>query len=120
MLRLIVTLTVALAASASFAQQRPYEVDTDRAGFELSLRDVIMPNGAAGTTIFKLCASCDSIGMPVHAGTRYAVAGQELALPEFLAAVEELRITTEGAAGVGVFYNLSTNRVSYIAVYPPR
>jgi len=119
MLRLVVTMALALATSASFAQ-RTLEIVGNQRVHELALRDVIMPNGAAGTTIFKLCASCDNIGLQVEASTRYAIAGQELALPDFLAAVEELRAATDGAAGVGVFYELSTNRVTRIAVYPPR
>jgi hypothetical protein len=120
MLRFIVTMTLALAASTTFAQERPYEVLPNRGIYELVLRDVIMPNGAAGTTVLKPCASCNSVGLPVHAGTRYEFAGQELALPEFLAAVEALRTATDGSAGVGVFYDLATNRVRRITVHPPR
>ena len=58
--------------------------------------------------------------MAVQPSTRYEFGGQELALPDFLAAVEELRTATEGAAGVGIFYELGNERVSLIAVYPPR
>jgi hypothetical protein len=120
MLRLILTTTLALAASTSFAQQRDYEVLPNWGIYELRLRDVIMPNGTAGTTIVKPCAECESVGIPVHAATRYEFAGRELALTEFLVAVEELRATTDGAAGVGVFYDQATNRVRRITVHPPR
>jgi hypothetical protein len=111
-------MALALATSTSFAQ-RTLEIVGNQSVYELALRDVIMPNGAAGTTVFKLCPSCDPIGLAVNANTRYAIAGRELAMPDFLAAVEELRAATEGAAGVGVFYDLNTNRVMRIAVYPP-
>jgi hypothetical protein len=120
MQRLIVTMTLALAAGTSLAQEREYEVLADQSVYELRLRDVIMPNGTAGTTIVKPCAECESVGIPVQAATRYEFAGQELALPEFLAAVEELRTATDGSAGVGVFYDLATNRVRRITVHPPR
>jgi hypothetical protein len=120
MQRLIVTLTLALAAGTGLAQQRDYEVLEPQGIYELRLRDVIMPNGTAGTTIVKACAECESVGIPVQAATRYEFAGQELALPEFLAAVEELRATTDGGAGVGVHFDHATNRVSRITVHPPR
>ena len=118
MLRIVATLALALAASASFAE-RQFEVNTNRAGYELTLRDVIMPNGPGGTTIFKLCTSCDTIALPVQTDASYAIGGTELALPDFLAAVEELR-AMEDKVGVGVFYDMGNNRVTYIAVYPPR
>jgi hypothetical protein len=119
MLRLIVTMTLALATSAALAQ-RTLEIVGNMRAYELALRDVIMPNGGAGTTIFKTCTSCETIAMGVNSATRYEFGGQELALADFLAAVEELRITTEGAAGVGIFYEYGNDRVSLIAVYPPR
>ena len=119
MRRIIVTLFLALAASAGFAQ-RTLEVVGDVSVYELKLSNVIMPNGAGGTTIFKLCATCDTIALPVQGSTLYAIRDNELPLPDFLAAVEEVRAATDGAAGVGVFYDRETNRVTHIRVYPPR
>ena len=120
MLRLIVTMTLALAASAAFAQEREFGIVPNRANYELTLSDMIMPSSAAGTAIFKLCTSCETIAMPVNPSTLYEFGGQELALPEFLAAVEELRAATDGDAGVGLFYELDTHRVRRITVWPPR
>ena len=119
MLRTVLTLALALAASTSLAD-RQYEVVGNVGVYELTLHDVIMPNGAGGTTIFKLCANCDTIALPVQGSTLYSIRNNALALQDFLAAVEEVRAATNGAAGVGVFYDLQTNRVTRITVYPPR
>jgi hypothetical protein len=110
-------MVLALSMGAAIAART---LELVEGAYELVLADVIMPASTAGTTIFKVCASCDSIGLPVNASTRYLIDGGELALPDFLEGVEEIRQATGGDASVGVYYDLQTNRVTRIAVVVPR
>jgi hypothetical protein len=116
MIRSIFALALALTL-ATGAAARDFELI--EGAYELSLTNVIMPNSQAGVVVFKDCGACESTGRAVGTGTRYLIGERELPLPDFLAAVEELR-ASPGAQNsfVGVYYDLKTNAITRIAVIP--
>lgn len=86
---------------------------------ELELSDVTFPDDPFGSVIFTSCETCEPRVMPVDANTIYIGASGPVSLDGFLDEVAGLRATAEGQdAFVGLFYNLSNNRVSRIRLYP--
>jgi hypothetical protein len=115
------TVTLALALSLSgIAAARDFEMLEE--AHEIVLADVTLPTSAAGAVVFRPCADCDTVRLQVSARTRYLIGGRELALPDFLLAVDTVRQRTGGDTDtvVAVFTDVSTQRVMRIAVSPPR
>jgi hypothetical protein len=106
---------LALAASASHAGRT---LELVEGAHELVLGNVIMPDSASGLAVFKLCTSCEPTGVQVGAQTRYFINDRELELGAFLEEVGLIRETDgSDALGVGIYYELQTNRVSRIVVH---
>jgi hypothetical protein len=114
MMRIAVILGLALAAGATHAQRT---LELIEGAHELVLGDVILPDSSSGLAVFKLCASCEPKGLQVASSTRYLINDRELDLGAFLEAVELVRDSDGGdATGVGLYYDLKTNRVTRIVV----
>lgn len=116
MTRSIFALALALTLATSAAAN---DFELIEGAYELSLSNVIMPNSQAGVVVFKTCRACESTGRAVGTRTRYLIGERELPLPDFLAAIEEIRASA-GAQGafVGVHYDLKTNAITRIRVVP--
>lgn len=119
MTRAMITLVLTLALSAAAAART---LELVEGAYEVRLGDVTLPRSAAGSAVFTPCADCDSVGLQVTSSTRYFVSDRALPLPEFLEAVAALREATDDGEEtlVGVFFDLRTNRVTRITVFPPR
>lgn len=117
MIRAILVVTCALAAG-NLAVARTFEMH--EGAYETSLAATIMPGSLAGTVIFKPCDDCDSVSLRVSASTRYFMRTSQLPLRDFLEAVEAVRDGSGdgGTAAVGVFYDVATERVTKITVFP--
>jgi hypothetical protein len=111
---LALALTLALATGAA-----ANDFELLEGAYELSLTNVILPNSQGGVVVFKTCRDCESTGRAVDSRTRYLLGDRELPLPDFLAAVEEIR-ASPGAQStfVGVYYDLKTNAITRIMVVP--
>jgi hypothetical protein len=89
--------------------------------YELTLGDVAMPRSEVGTAFFRSCPTCKTNGLRVTAQTHYLISNRELPYADFLRAVEDLRRRAGGNrdTGVGIFYDLGSNQITRIAVFPP-
>jgi len=119
MIRATITLVLALSL-CGVAAARTLEIL--EGAYELALGDVALPSSAAGAAVFAPCEGCDTVRLQVSSRTRYVLGGRELALPDFLVAVERTRQAAGGNEStlVIVNYDLETHRVTRIAVVPPR
>jgi hypothetical protein len=119
MMRAIVTLVLALSLSG-IAAARDFEMLEE--AHEIVLAEVALPSSAAGAVVFRPCADCDTVRLQVSSRTRYLIGGREVALPDFLLAVDAVRQGTGGETDtvVAVFTDVSTQRVTRVAVFPPR
>jgi len=87
--------------------------------YEAVLGDVTLPDGADGSLVVRMCATCTPTRLRVDAGTRYiGVNGAQKPFADFVADAELLRAAGgEDSTGVGIFYNLETGRVTRIRLY---
>jgi hypothetical protein len=116
MIRSILALGLALTLAAGAVAN---DFELIEGAYELSLANVILPDSQGGVVVFKTCRDCESAGRAVSSRTRYLLGERELALPDFLAAVDEIRASPSGkSAFVGVYYDLKTNAITRIVVIP--
>lgn len=86
---------------------------------EVALAEVTLPGSPVGTVFFRACGTCDPQGMTVMPQTVYEIGGRSFRHREFLEAVDELHDNGGNAtAMVTIFYDLESNRVTRIAVFP--
>jgi hypothetical protein len=116
MLGLIGALATGIAGEATAART----MEHIEGAYELVLRDVELPATAVGSLTLKPCAECDPITLRAAPATEYSfIGGEALPLRDFLAQVAHLRETgRDGSAGVGVFYDLASKRVTRVVVVP--
>lgn len=114
MLRFIVAMGLALAASVGSAQRTIELVEN---GIEAALGDVTLPGSLAGTVIVQSCETCEIRSLRVSAETRFFIGESNLPLAEFTSEVDRIR-DTAGSDGtmVGIFYSRESGRVTRIRV----
>lgn len=114
--RLLILLVLGLS-SINIASAQSLELVEGAA--ELSLSDISFPNSTAGTATFTECPTCETKRLSVDSQTVYLGLSGSVSLQDFLIDVAELRMTIEGQdTFVGLFYNLTTNRVTRISLHP--
>ena len=88
-------------------------------GYELTLSNVVLPTSTAGSVIFRVCDACDQITLRVSSETGYLINDQQLALADFLVAVEEIRLTSDAneSTAVTIFYDLEATRATRIMLH---
>lgn len=115
----LVALTAVGALAASQAPARTLEIV--ETAHEAALGDVTFPTSTAGTVIFRSCASCDPVALPVSSATRYIGPQGPVPLADFLLQMAELRqgATASEAILVTVFRRADDGRVTRIRVAGP-
>jgi hypothetical protein len=117
----VATLILTLATiGASVAQAR--DIELVEGAYEVSLDAVTLPGSTAGTVSFRTCASCDSVGLRVDGATVYQIGDLTFQLSDFLESTDDIRGSEGGNSGslVAIYYDLDSNQVTRISVYPPR
>jgi len=85
---------------------------------ELTLTDVTLPSSTSGTLIFRSCAQCDPVALPVNSATTYYSARHAMPLADFNLWVNELRGSPgANATFVTVYRDSSNGRVTRIQVH---
>jgi len=86
---------------------------------ELALGDITLPGSTAGTLVFRSCAECDPVALPVNASTAYIGAQGAMALADFTAWVGDLRRTpgANDSTFVTVFRDAQSGKVTRIQVH---
>jgi hypothetical protein len=116
MKRLLIALALAgLAVGSASAQS----LEVLEGAAELELSDITFPASTAGSVIFTECDTCGARTLQVDTSTVFVGSAGPVPLAEFLAEVAQLRATAEGQdTFVGLFFSLTTNRVTRIALHP--
>lgn len=113
MTRILLAIALTLAFGTAWAART---VELVEGAYELALPAVTFPSSDGGFVRFRPCAECESVALRVGSGTRYFTKAGNLALTDFLLAVDEIRETHENRAFVVVFYDLASKQVTRIAV----
>jgi hypothetical protein len=115
---LIAILLLLGSTTASYAQRVLEPVER---GLELPLQEITLPAESGGTVQFRACGTCSLATHTVTEETEYVFDHRELALADFLAAVEEIREqpTVHRRTIAGVYLDLETERVTRIVVVAP-
>ena len=119
---LIATLILLASSLTSAWAYRVIEQTED--AYELTLGEVSLPRGAAGSVIFKPCPDCNTTSLRVSGDTRYFFNGSSLELEDFLAAAEAVRQQDGGNSNtaVYVFFDIGSKRVNRLMLehFTPR
>jgi hypothetical protein len=116
---LIAILLLLGSTTASYAQRVLEPVER---GLELPLGDITLPVESGGAVQFRTCANCSLEAHTVTEATEYVFNHRKLSLPDFLAAVQEIRDRPSvlGRTLAGVYLDLETERVTRVAVVARR
>ena len=111
MTRLLLGIALVLALGTAWAART---VDLIEGAYEIALSGVTFPSSVGGFVRVKTCDQCEPVDLSVVSTTRYFTNTGELALGEFLLAVDKAE--DADAAYVVVVYNLQSKQVTRIGM----
>lgn len=90
--------------------------------FELTLREVELPAGAASSVSFRACSTCRTSVHRVTVNTEYFVDGARVTLEDFLRTAADIRAVraADERTFIGVYFDLASTEVTRIALQRPR
>lgn len=116
MKRVTLAAAVALMCGNAFGARTLEPIE---GAYELRLIDVVLPASPLGSLIVRSCTACDPVALLVDGNTTYSLVGQApITLADFTVVAEQLRASQGEDASVGVFYDLGTQRVTRVVLFP--
>lgn len=111
MTRLLLGIALVLAFATAWAART---VELIEGSYEIMLSGVTFPSSVGGFVRVKTCDQCEPVDLRVVSTTRYFTNAGELALAEFLLAVDKAE--DADAAYLVVVYNLESKQVTRIGM----
>lgn len=108
-IKIITTVLVLMVSFSAAADFRTVAI-----AYEIALSDLRVPVTSSGSLIFKQCADCDNLMVPMTSRTQFIVNDQDVGIKEFRKSV--FRVQDRHREPVIVKHNLESNTITSLRV----